>query len=149
MNPNGAAETTQVPEIPVTEAPVETSSIPPLPPSAEMVPTTPPPAPSPNVGGRGPRKLEEAEIIKLENAFLKIDNLRKGKAILERDIQLADAHILTQQQQLTTFREQLSQKYGTDLSKARIAPDGTIIPGAATLPTNAAQNPIGAALAGR
>jgi hypothetical protein len=108
----------------------------------EPVPV-PPPAPVPVKL----RKLEEMEIVKLENAFLKIDSIKKNKTILERDMQLADAHLLVQQQQLSAFRDQLSQKYGVDLVKARIAPDGTIIPNAATIPTAAAQNPIAAALA--
>jgi hypothetical protein len=126
-------------DIPVTEAPVEVAA--PVP--------TPPPAPAPQM----PRKLDETDIAKLENAFLKIDNLRKAKDISQRDIQNADLQIQILQGQLTAYRESLSVKYGVDLAKARITPDGTILPNAAqspVSPTHQAQNPIASALlAGR
>lgn len=122
---NSVAVDAQASDIPVTEAPPEPS----LP---------PPPA--------GPKKLEESDVLKLENYFLKIDNVRKGGENLRKDAMIAEMQLRELQTGLTNFREQLSQKYGVDLKTARITPDGTIIPNAMPVATNGAGNPIGAAL---
>jgi hypothetical protein len=98
--------------------------------------TVPPPAAPPAT-----KKIEENDILKLENAFLKIENLKRSRTIAERDIQSCEQQIQIQQTSLITLRDTLSKKYGVDLTKARIAPDGTIIPN-----IGGAQGPIAQAL---
>jgi hypothetical protein len=88
------------------------------------------PSPPPVAQPEPPRKLDEVDIMKLENAFLKVDNLRKAKALAEKEIQNVDIQLSQVQQGLIALRDAMSQKYGIDLTKARINTDGTILPNA-------------------
>ena len=127
-NANGTAEA-----IPVDVDPVVTE--------VEAAPPQPAPPPAPS-------KLDESDILRLENAFLKIENLKRSREIATRDVQSADMQIQQQQQSLLTLRENLSKKYGVDLARARILPDGTLVPNAnfGPGPQTTLQNPIAQAL---
>lgn len=79
-----------------------------------------------------PLKLEQVDIIQLENHFLKIQNLK-----MQGDKHVADAKachqaLIEEQAKLKTFRDSLDGKYGVEVSKCHIEQDGTLKPGVIT-----------------
>jgi hypothetical protein len=76
-----------------------------------------------------PEKLERADVLTLENFFLKIQNLKLQADKLQADYQRCGQLMQEQQNELRGFRDSLSGKYGVDLAKCQIGPDGTITKG--------------------
>lgn len=75
----------------------------------------PPPTAQPGVV-----KLSEFDAMKLENIFLKIQNVKMQRDRLAQDTLNADKMILELQKELVTLRDMLSQKYGIDFGHATI-----------------------------
>ena len=76
-----------------------------------------------------PKKLEKQDILELKNFFLKIQNLKLQGDRLQEDTKKCHQMIGELQENLRKKRDELSEKYGVDLTKCQVAADGTIIPG--------------------
>ena len=80
-----------------------------------------------------PHKLDELEMKTIEVHFLKIQNIKLQADRLQEDLKKAHQFILDEQQKLKAFHQHLGEKYGVDLTKHTIEPDGTIKPGARSI----------------
>lgn len=74
------------------------------------------------------QQLDEAERLKIENSFLKLQNMQLQVQNLDR----AKADIIegmrAEQQQMEKYRAELSAKYGTDISRTTVTAEGHIRP---------------------
>lgn len=84
-------------------------------------------------------KLDELDISKLENFFLKIQNLQLQGQKLQADYGTCEKMLVEYQTQLKNFRDSLNEKYGVNLAQCTIGPDGQLIPRAPGVPTQAHQ----------
>lgn len=73
-----------------------------------------------------PKKLTAEEVMKIENSYLKIENLKLQTERMQSDIAKAVEIRQKLQAELLAFRDSLSAKYGVSLENVSIAPDGTI-----------------------
>ena len=90
--------------------------------SAEAVPEAVPiPAPT------GPKKLTVEERLEIENIYLKVENLVLQSERLRADIQKSVEMRTEQQNKMRELQARLSTKYGCDMTKVKILPDGTIL----------------------
>lgn len=76
----------------------------------------------------GPKKLEDNDRLKIENLFLKVENYRLQGERLQQDIVTCVQMRQKAQAEMHALQQELSAKYGCDFMKAKILPDGTIVP---------------------
>lgn len=74
-----------------------------------------------------PKKLTPEERLQVENLYLKVENLVLQQQRMQEDVQRSVKMRLEFQQQMTDLQNQLAEKYGCDMSKVKILPDGTIV----------------------
>lgn len=82
------------------------------------------------------QKLEDAERLQVENLYLKMVNCQLRVQALDRQKEDTVNEMRSIQQQLDEYRKGLSAKYGVDISRGSVTPDGYIKgpPQAATAP---------------
>jgi len=73
-----------------------------------------------------PKKLSDVEIMKMENFFLKIQNLKLQSDKLQEDYKRCGQMISDHQKQLSDYRDEVSARLGVDLAKCRIDADGSV-----------------------
>lgn len=67
--------------------------------------------------------------LSVENSYLKITNLALQRTLLQRDLVKAETELAALQAKLAKDKLELEKKYSIDLSKDKIAEDGTITRG--------------------
>lgn len=89
-------------------------------------------------GPEGPeRKLTPEEVFRVENYYLKIQNLHLQTQLLEAQKQQAYATLQQLQKELEAFRRELSDRYGVEIGRQSVRPDGTIVTPGASAPAQA------------
>lgn len=78
-------------------------------------------APPPEPAVTPPAKIPEADMYKVSNCALRLQNLMLQKELLRRDEE-------TTKGQLAMAFDEINKKYGLDPAKHRVLPDGTIVP---------------------
>lgn len=76
-----------------------------------------------------PKKLTLEERLEIENCFLKVQNIAMQTEKMYADIQRAVTMRQEEQNRMLALQARLGEKYQVDMSKAKIAPDGTITEG--------------------
>lgn len=99
-----------------------------------LTPESSPTAAAPAAAQAPLTKIPEAEMYKVANAALRLNNVLLQERILQYDKQ-------TIQIELQAATDAVGKKYGLDPSKHRVLPDGTIVP--ANHPLVAGQRPAG------
>ena len=77
-----------------------------------------------------PKRLEDVDRLKIENLYLKVENYRLQGERLQQDIVTCVQMRQKAQQEMQALQQELSKKYDCDFMKAKILPDGTIVPAA-------------------
>lgn len=72
------------------------------------------------------KKLTEDERLRIENYYLKVENIRLQQARMQDDLVKSVDLMKRLQHEVRALEQSLNDKYGVDLSKCKIAPDGTI-----------------------
>ena len=83
-----------------------------------------------------PLKLTKEEQLTLENYFLKVQNIRLQQQHMRQDFEASFKLLQELRGKLAAFEKEMQMKYGVDLAKATVTPDGTIIPGKTELATS-------------
>lgn len=79
-----------------------------------------------------PAKIPEADMYKVSNVALRLQNILLQKELLRRDEE-------TFKGQLAAAFDEINKKYGLDPTKHRVLPDGTIVPADHPMVTGQAQ----------
>ena len=72
------------------------------------------------------KKLTTEERFHIENLFLKVQNLMLQQQQMQSDLQKSVQMRQGYQDEMSALKKQLSEKYGVDMTKVKIHPDGTI-----------------------
>ncbi len=72
-------------------------------------------------------RLSAEERLKIENLHLKVQNLLLQQQQMQADIQKSVEMRLGFQQEMADLQKELGDRYGVDMTKVRILPDGTIL----------------------
>lgn len=75
-----------------------------------------------------PKKLTAEERLMIENLFLKVENMRLQTERLQADAIQAVTMRQQYQNEMAALQRALAEKYGVDMTKVKILPDGTILP---------------------
>ena len=73
------------------------------------------------------KQLEEAERLKIENLYLKLQNCQLQVQNLDNSKALMILQMKELQAEMEKTRAELSAKYGTDISRTTVKADGTIV----------------------
>lgn len=74
-----------------------------------------------------PSKLTREEYLEIESLSLKVQNVALQHEKLQADVIKAVQMRQDLQKELATMLKRFSEKYGVDLTKVQILPDGTIV----------------------
>jgi len=83
---------------------------------------------SPQVGVPMERKMERADLLEIENLYLKAENVRMQIEKQQAEMIKSGQVLNGVKTELMAKQAELSKKYGVNLSAVYIAPDGTITP---------------------
>jgi ABC-type phosphate transport system auxiliary subunit len=75
-----------------------------------------------------PKKLTAEERLQIENIYLKVENMRLQTERLQSDVVQAVQLRQQYQGEMAALQTRLAEKYGVDMTKVKILPDGTILP---------------------
>lgn len=75
-----------------------------------------------------PKKVSKEDMLKVEVLYLKITNCKMQEEVMKRDALKLQEDKAKYQQELVALSVEYGVKYGIELGKAQIMPDGTIIP---------------------
>lgn len=81
------------------------------------------------------QKLEDGEVLKIENMYLKLQNMQLQVQNLDRTKADLIDQMRAQQKELEEYRASLSQKYNADISRTNVTPDGHILRPGQPLPS--------------
>lgn len=74
------------------------------------------------------KKLTTEERLQIENIYLKVENMRLQTERLQADVVQAVQLRQQYQGEMSALQTRLAEKYGVDMTKVKILPDGTILP---------------------
>lgn len=80
-----------------------------------------------------PLAITIEERLRLENFYLKAENLRLQNERLREDFAKSTKMLQDLQKETKAFTQGLNQKYGIDVTGFTIQPDGTLVPPMATV----------------